>query len=84
MNDVGAVYVFAFVTWVLICGSYALARRSWLELAATGFLVNLPVLALGALSPRAGVVAGFAVNGGFLLWFVVSLVRNAWLTRAKR
>jgi hypothetical protein len=82
MNSTAAAYLFALVTWVLICAAYALARRSWVELAVTGFAVNLAVLALGALAPRAGVVAGYAVNGGFLLWFVVTVVRNVWLTRA--
>jgi len=84
MESFAAVYLPAFATWAAICGTYAVARRSWVELTLLGFLVNLPVVALWLFARRAGVAAGFAINGAFLAWFAVSLVRNVWLTRARR
>jgi hypothetical protein len=63
----------------VICASYALARRSWVELLTVGGIITLLLSLLVVPLPRTAAILAVTVNGGFLLVFLCSVARNAWV-----
>ena len=73
MDGFAALYLPGFVAWTIICGTYALAQRSWVDLVGLACVVNMPLWALWLFAPAVSVVTGAIVNTCFLILFLLYL-----------
>lgn len=73
----------AFAVWCIVAGAHRVARRSWVDLAALGILVQLPLWGLWLFNRQVGAVSSWAVNAFFLIWFAVSVTINLIRTRPR-